>query len=783
MYLPSRPEKKIYSDFMKRYAAVFIAGLFICICQPVMSQHIRISGKVTDRLTEEPLADAVVFIRSRNVSSQTNERGEYVLHVPEGEYTVAASYLGYHQKTVKVKVNQATQLHFELESNTQLSEITVSSHTRNERVGSVQMGLEKLSAAEIKRMPALLGEVDVIKAIQLLPGVQTASEGGSGFSIRGGSPDQNLILLDNATVYNASHLMGFFSIFNNDALSTVSLYKGDIPLKHGGRLSSLLDVQTKTDQPAGFQATGGVGLISSRLVLEGPAGEKTSWMAGGRRSYADLFLNLSSNEALRKSSVYFYDLNAKITHRLNGKDRLELNGYYGRDNFGAEPGNFNYGNGTVSLSWGHTFSEKLASKVSLNGSLYEYGMESKLEGSRTSWKSSISDWMLRFDFTQPVHDLWNLSYGAATTLHRFSPGIVEFQNLQGLQLDRNTALEHGIYLSNEQKLTDWFSLKYGTRWSVFQNTGKATVFNYDKNYEPTDSSVYGSGVYHTYAAFEPRIGVVFNISPSASVKANYARNVQYIQLANNSASGSPLDIWFSAGPNIKPQKVNLFSLGYFRHLKDNAFEISVEAYCKNQTNVIDFAEHARLIMNNRLEGEVRAGTGRAAGVECMVRKNTGRLTGFFNYTLSRSERTIPGVNRGKTYLAPFDKTHSLNIAANYEFSEKLNVSAVWIYSTGNPVTYPSGRFEIDGEYFPLYSGRNEYRRPDYHRLDISFTYIPRPDSQKRWKSEWNVSLFNAYNKKNPWMITYGQDSNTGRPYAEMVYLFGLIPSITYNFKF
>lgn len=763
---------------------ILFVGLFLLAFQLGISQNIRIFGKVTDRLTQEPLVDAVVYIKGRNYSALSDRKGEYVLTVPKGDYTVVTSYLGYRQKEVKIRVMEDIALHLELESNTELNEVTITSKGRDERVGSIQMGLEKLSATEIKRMPALMGEVDVIKAIQLLPGVQTTSEGGSGFSVRGGSPDQNLILIDNTTVYNASHLFGFFSIFNNDALSGVSLYKGDIPIKYGGRLSSLLDVKTKTDQPDKFQGVGGIGLISSRLVLEGPIGEKTSWLIGGRRSYADLFLKMSSNESLRKSSVYFYDLNAKLTHRLTDRDRLELNGYYGRDNFSAEPGNFNYGNGAASLTWGHTFSEKLLSKISVNWSDYSYGLASKLEGSQASWKARIADWMLRLDINQPISDLFNLSYGATTTLHQFSPGIVKVQNIGGIRMNKTKALEHSLYVSNEQKLTDWFSIKYGVRWSAFQNVGESTVYNYDENHAVIDSTVHGAGdFYHTYSAFEPRVGAVLKVSPVSSIKANFAHNVQYIQIANNSASGSPLDIWFSASPNIKPQKVNLFSIGYFHNLKDNEYEASVEVYYKDQKNVIDFAEHAELVLNDKLEGEVRTGTGRAAGAEFMIRKNAGRLTGFINYTLSRSERTIPGINKGKTYLAPFDKTHSLNVVADYAFSKKVNVSAVWIYATGNPTTYPSGRFEIDGEYYPIYSGRNEYRRPDYHRLDLSLTYIPRPDSKKRWKGEWNVSFFNVYNKKNPWMITYDQDADTGRPYAEMVYLFGIIPSITYNFKF
>jgi len=765
---------------------IFVLSLFLFLTAPFCyAQNYRVYGKITDKVTGEPLSEAVVYIRSTGQSILSDATGNYSLQVNRGTYVFSVSYLGYTQQDIRNQVDKDLILNFELESNIQLNEVIVTAKAIDERVKSTQMGLEKLSATEIKRLPALMGEVDIIKAIQLLPGVQATSEGGSGFSVRGGSPDQNLILLDNTTVYNASHLMGFFSVFNNDVLSGLSLYKGDIPLKHGGRLSSLLDVQTKTDMPEHFQGSGGIGLISSRLMAEGPVGEKTSWLIGARRSYADLFLKLSTNEDLRKSSVFFYDLNAKITHRLTPKDRLELNGYYGLDNFGADMGKFAYGNGAASLTWGHVFSETLLSKVSMNLTKYNYGLSSKLEGLEADWKSGITDWMLRLDFNQPINDVWNLSYGTNHTLHVFNPGIITMPGSFGdLRMEGTKALEHALYLANEQKFSERFSAKYGLRWSVFQNIGKATVYQYDENYESVDERIYPSGkIYNTYTAFEPRLGMVFNLSESSSLKANYSHNVQYIQLANNSASGSPLDIWFSASPNIKPQHVDMVSAGYFHNLQDNAYETSVEVYYKEMLNVIDFAEHANLLLNDKLDGEVRTGTGKAYGIEMMVRKNTGRLTGFANYTISRSERTIPEINHGKTYLAPFDKTHTVNIVANYELSRKCSISAIFIYATGNPTTYPTGRFDINDEYFPIYSGRNEDRRPDYHRLDLSFTFIPRPNTSKRLKSEWNVSLFNAYNKKNPWMITLNQDRDTGRPYAEMFYLFGIVPSITYNVKF
>ncbi|MDR1332103.1 MAG: TonB-dependent receptor [Tannerella sp.] len=761
------------------------SGLFLLVCQVIISQNICIRGKVTDRVTDEPLIEAVVFVKGTNINTLADADGAYTLCVPKGVYTVTASYLGYYPKDVRVRVDDREQtVDIRLESSTQLTEVTVSSQARDERVNTPHMGVEKLTAGEIKRMPALLGEVDVIKAVQLLPGVQTVSEGSSGFSVRGGSPDQNLILLDNATIYNASHLLGFFSVFNNDVLRGLSLYKGDIPARHGGRLSSLLDIQTRADMPERFGATGGIGLISSRLMLEAPLGENTAWMVGGRRSYADLFLKMAGDENLRKTSVYFYDMNAKVTHRFSGKDRLELSGYYGKDHFGAGPGVFDYGNASATLAWSHIFSEKFFSHIGLHLSNYDYGLESKLEGAQAKWKSSITDWTLRFDFSQPASDLWNLSYGLSTTIHAFNPGFVSMKEFDDIVVPGNRALEYSIYASNEQKFSERFSVKYGIRWSLFQNVGRATVFNYDENYLSTDSTVYGAGkIYHTYPAFEPRIGMVLKLSGSSSVKANYAHNVQFIQLANNSAAGSPLDIWFSAGPNVKPQEMDMFALGYFHNLKNDEYETSVELYYKKLKNVIDFAEHAQLLLNSKLDGQIRTGVGRAYGAEFMVRKNTGRLTGFVNYTLSRSERTIPAINQGRTYLAPFDKTHSLNVSANFDLSRKCSLSAIWIYATGNPTTYPSGRFDVNGEYFPIYSGRNEYRRPDYHRLDLSFTFSPDKNSVKRWKSEWNVSLFNAYNKKNPWIITYLQDADSGLPYAEMMYLFGIVPSITYNFRF
>lgn len=742
----------------------FILFLFLCFSLFSYSQNRIIKGTVTDINSGEFLFGANVFVNELKKGTSVDDKGYYALSLPvSGNYIVKFSYVGYETQEIKITQDSSDTLNIQLRSNQLLEEVVISAKMEGDRITNPVMGLEKMSIEEIRSIPAFMGEVDVIKAIQLLPGVQATSEGGSGFSVRGGSPDQNLIVLDHTTVYNPSHLMGFFSVFNNDVINGIELYKGDMPFKFGGRLSSLLDIQTKGEIPDKLHGSGGIGLISSRLMLEAPIGKNTSWLIGARRSYADLFLKLSSDEDIRNTTMYFYDLNAKINHRISEKDKLELNFYYGLDNFGAQPGSFKYGNTAASLSWNHVFSSTLFGKFSVNFTDYNYGLGSKLDGAKMEWNSSITDWMVRADFHQPLNELWDLSYGFNSIYHKFNSGEIKMPEIDTItRLPRSEALEHAIYFSNEQKINSALILKYGIRFSAFQNIGK---------------------IKHTYTAFEPGIGAVYQTNSKSSIKINYSHNTQYMQLANNSASGSPLDIWFSASPNIKPQKANLFSAGYFYNFKENVYETSVEVYYKDLKDIIDFKDHAELIGNQNLEEEVRIGNGKAYGIEFMIKKNKGRLTGFANYTLSCSERTIPEINNGKTFLAPYDKTHAINFSVNDEISKKWNISATWVFATGNPTTYPTGRFEIGGEYFPLYSGRNEYRKPNYDRLDLSVNFIPHPNSKKKWKGEWNFSLYNAYNRKNPWTITYDQDLNTGAPYAEMLYLFGIVPSVTYNFKF
>jgi hypothetical protein len=663
--------------------------------------------------------------------------------------------------------------------------VRVSSRPADINVTGVAMGVRHLEIAQIRRMPALMGEVDVIKAIQMMPGVQMTSEGGSGFSVRGGSPDQNLILLDDATVYNPSHLMGFFSIFNNDFVSSADLYKGDMPLRYGGRLSALLDVSTVEGRPAKFSGTGGVGLITSRAMLKGPVGENTSWWIGGRRSYADLFLKLSPNKDLRNTILHFFDLNAKVSHRFSKKDMIQATGYYGRDNFGmGDIGEIAYGNAAATVGWRHIYNDRLLSRLTFHFSDYTYRMGSSMDGFNASWRSGIRDYGLRLDFEHSLSGGWDMTWGVGSTLHVFEPGEVAVDHIELVPVIGSNALEHAAYLSLQHPIGGRVTLRYGARLTAFQNMGRAQVYRFDEAYntsgEPTN---YRAGeIYHTFVAAEPRVGMVVRIGPNSSVKANYSRNVQFMQLANNSASGSPLDVWFAAGPNIAPQRSHLWSVGYFHNLRNNMFAFSAEVYLRDMRNVIDFRDGADLMLNGKLDGEVRTGRGRACGLELALSKERGRLTGFVNYTLSRSERTIAGINDGHTYAAPYDKTHAVNLSLAWNISPAWDVSLNWVYATGNPTTWPVARSDIEGELVTYYSARNAYRFPDYHRMDVSVTWRPNSKTTRRWHGEWNVSLYNVYNRRNPWMVRLSQ-YESGVNYAERIYLFGLVPSITYNFTF
>ncbi|MDR0431101.1 MAG: TonB-dependent receptor [Tannerellaceae bacterium] len=757
---------------MNKYVqTLFILLLFISITLSAQEKKFTISGYVRDANSGEDLIGAEVVLSGTRTGTVSNAYGFYSLSLPPGKYTLVFSYMGYLRKEIPVELSPDVKINVDLEINArELSEVVVAATSKNANITKAEMSVEKLSAKAIKTVPALMGEVDVIKAIQLLPGVQSTSEGSSGFSVRGGGHDQNLILLDEATVYSASHLMGFFSVFNNDAIKDVTLYKGDIPATFGGRLSSLLDIRTKDGNNQRFTGTGGIGLISSRLTLESPLGSKASVLLSGRRTYADLFLKLSGDENLRKSSLYFYDMNVKVNFRVNDDNRIFLAGYWGRDKFINTFAGMDFGNKTVTARWNHIFSPKVFSNFTLIGSFYDYYLKSDISSQlNQDWKSRMNDYGFKADFSYLPNPQNNIKFGYNFIYHHFIPGegggIGEESLVGRISLPKEYAMEHALYAANETSVGEKLKLKYGLRYSIFQNISK------------------GIEIYNTRQQLEPRAGINYIMNDIHSVKGSYSRTVQYIQLASNSSSGSPLDVWFQASQHVKPQLCDQFAVGYFRNFADNAYEASVEAYYKDMKDVVDFKDHAQLMGNKDIEHELRFGKGYSYGLEVMLRKNSGKLNGWISYTLSKSRRKIDDINEGNWYRSPYDKPHNISIVGNYELTPKWSVSANWVYASGTPVTYPTGRFQIENNYVPIYSGRNEFRYPAYHRLDLSATWqLSKPG--KRFKHELNLSLYNAYGRKNPWTIIFRQEDNQPDvSYAEMVYLFTFIPSVTWNFTF
>jgi len=751
-----------------------------------------ISGHIRDAATGEDLIGATIYVKELKTGTSSNVYGFYALNLIPGNYTIQYSYIGYSTLEISVELKNDITRNIELKTaNQELEQVVITGEALNENVTRTEMSSISMDVKTIRKIPAFMGEVDIIKAIQLLPGVQTIAEGSSGFSVRGGSMDQNLIQLDEATVYNASHLMGFFSVFNNDAIKDVKLYKGDIPASSGGRLSSLLDVRMKDGNSKKFSATGGIGTISSRLTLEGPiVNDKISYIASGRRTYADLFLRLSSNPDIRDNILYFYDLNGKVNWKVDENNRLYISAYYGNDIFKNSDFKMGWGNQTFSFRWNHLFSKKLFSNFTFVQSNFNYELGVP-EGNANSfeWVATMKDYGLKGDFVYYLNENNTIRFGGSSIFHRFNPGkaqgLGENAFFDVYEVQHNNALESGLYISNEQKFGTRLSLKYGLRFSHFQNVGSATIYNYNESYEAADSTTYASREFFSpYAGLEPRIGAVYLLNETSSLKASYSRTRQYVHLAQNSTAGTPLDVWFPSSPNVKPQIADQWAVGYFRNFLDNRIEGSVEGYYKYTQNAIDFKDHAEMLLNQQFEGELRFGEAWAYGLEFLFRYNINKFSGWVGYTLSRTEKKIIGINDNKVYLAGHDKPHDISIVMNYDASKRISVGATWVYQTGAAVTFPTGKFEVGDKLVPIYSDRNDYRLPDYHRLDVSFTLKSKEKPGRKFYHEWNLSFYNAYARKNPWVINFVQDPDDPNvTYAEMTYLFSIIPAITFNFKF
>jgi hypothetical protein len=749
---------------------------------------IIISGYVKDATNGEMLVGATVAVKGTGTGTVTNVYGFFSVSLPEGGSVLQFGFLGY--ETLEMDVYQSRRVIVELKPRSHsLDEIVVTGKDNLSFSRLPLLGMEKMESSSIRNIPVLLGETDPMKAIQMLPGVSPTSEGSSNFTVRGGQPDQNLLLMDEAIVYNAGHLLGFFSVFNNDAVKNIELYKGDFPASEGGRLSSVLDVRTRDGNIKKFEGSAGLGLISSRLNIEGPLKkDRASFLISGRRSYLDLFLPLASNKDLHDNKLYFYDANVKVNWIAGSKDRFFLSGYLGRDVFSDDRARLDFGNNTFTFRWNHVFSSSLFSNFTFVRSGYDYFLgttENDVED--MEWVSKLNDYMLGGDFTWYLSPVHTLRFGARTIFHRIDPGDVsgvdENSLFREVELPRNNSLEHGFYVSHTGELAPWLILRLGIRYSLFQNIGPGKSFVYNDAYEVTDTLNYASGeIFNTYRGIEPRAGVSVFLSPRLSAKMSYSRTRQYIQLASNSTSSTPLDVWFPASPNVKPQIADQVSLGFFKTSRNGVFEHSIEFFNKWMQHTIDFKDHPDLILNETLEGEIRAGTSWARGLELMTRWNTIRFNGWLGYTFLKSERVAPDINEGKPFLSPYDHTHDFSAFLNYHLSPRVNVSANWVYYTGAPVTMPVGRYEMGGELVPFYSERNAERMPDYHRLDLSLTWTGKKGRDKG--GIWVFSLYNAYGRKNAWAINFVNDEDD--PYnirAEKTYLFSFVPSVSYMFKF
>jgi len=771
-------------------------------CAFVAQDKFTISGTVKDAANGEDMIGVVVTLKEKpTVGAMTNIYGYYSLSVEPGTYTVIYRISGFDKLEKQVELTDNVVLGVELkEEDKELDEFTVKAEKDDANIKSNEVSTIKFNPKEIETIPVLFGEKDIIKTVTLLPGVKTGGEGNSGFFVRGGGADQNLILLDGAPVYNASHLLGFFSVFNSDALKDINLVKGGMPANYGGRVSSVMDIAMKEGNSKRLAVSGGLGTISSKLTVEAPiVKDKGSFIISGRRTYADIFLNFAPDTSLRNNQLYFYDLNAKANYQITENDRIFLSGYFGRDKFGlGDAFGFDWGNATGTVRWNHIYNSKLFSNTSLIYSNYDYRINIGAAG--FSFGSDINDINFKQDFQYFANEKHNLKFGINVIRHNFSPGVVEVQEgapLVASEVQPKTGVEGAAYISDEWKVNNKLNLVYGFRYSNYAATGPGDIYSYDIDGNVTDTNTYEQGeVYQWYHGFEPRLAANYVVNEFSAVKGSYARNNQYVHLLSNSTSGSPTDIWLPSSNNIKPQISDQVTLGYFRNFKKNAYEFSAEAYYKTLDNMIDYRTGAQTNFNDFVEGDLVYGIGRAYGVELLLRKKKGKLTGWLGYTLSKSERQFDQIDNGAWFSARQDRTHDASVVLMYDFSERLKGSASWVYYTGDAATFPSGKYEIDGAVYNLYTERNGYRFPDYHRLDLGLTLygkkyktILNEDGEeekveKRFQGNWNFSVYNAYSRENAWTITF-QDSqdNPGTTEAVQTTLFKIIPSITYNFTF
>lgn len=772
------------------FLKITAATAALCFSTLAMAQqNYSVSGTVKDKKNGELLIGVSVKVsEDPTINVVANEYGFYSLSLPEGNYTLIISYPGYRDFEQQIKVDQNIKLDLPLlpaETEAKaIDEVVITGIKKDKNLTSAQMGAETLSIKNIEKLPVLFGEKDVMKTIQLLPGIKSNGEGSSGFSVRGGATDQNLILLDEAPVYNASHLLGFFSTFNSDALKDASIIKGNSPAQYGGRLSSVLDVKMKDGNNKDYNINGGIGLISSRLSVEGPIQkEKSSFIVSGRRTYADLFLK--TNKDYKDNKLYFYDLNLKANYQINENNRIYLSGYFGRDVLGlGDTFNTDWGNTTATLRWNSIISSKLFSNTSFIYSNYDYKISLKNDDTVFDLNSKIRDWNLKQDFTWFAGNKHSVRFGLQSIYHTLTPSSASGTTVSSFTRNPRYSWENAVYINDDYKATEKLTINYGARLSMFSVLGGDT-FNTYENGVLTDSQFLEKGKFgKTYVNIEPRISANYRINEVSSVKGGYSRNTQNLHLLSNSNSGNPTDQWIGSSYTVKPEIADQISVGYSRNFNNNNYELNAEVYYKDMKNQIDFKNGAQIGFDtgSDVESELLFGKGRAYGLELIAKKKSGKLTGWISYTLSKTERKINGINNNEWYNARMDKTHDLSIVATYQLNPKWSFSGLFVYSTGNAVTFPTGKYELNGQTIFQYSNRNADRMSAYHRMDLSATY--EPSSNKRFRGSWTFGIYNLYGRENAYTINF--EDNPDRPgttRAMQTSLFRWVPNITYNFKF
>ncbi len=781
---------------------VFLNFSLLCYSQ----QKYTLSGSISEATSNETLIGVTLVVPELQTGVTTNEYGFYSLTLPEGEYEVRVSYLGFQDIVQTISLTKDIKINFQLvEDAEQLDEVVVSENKEKLDIRTPQMSVNALSVETIKKIPVILGEADIIKSILLLPGVTNAGEGASGFNVRGGAVDQNLILLDEAIIFNSSHLFGFFSVFNPDAIKDIKLYKGGIPARYGGRVSSVLDIFQKEGNSKKLKINGGIGAVASRLLIEGPiVKDKAAFLVGGRASYAHLFLPLFNQD----NTAYFFDLNTKLNYNINDRNSIFLSGYFGRDVFGIADRFVNtYGNSVGNFRWNHLFSDKLFSNLSLIYSDFFYGL--KLDFVGFDWKSGIQNINLKYDFKHYISDKLQVNYGINNVYYSFNPGKIAPSNSEsGIvedQLTKKYANEFAAYIDIEHDITKNLSLGYGLRFSNFIRLGQDELNVYENDNpvifdpflliyqeaEPISVSNPGRGAkLATFNNIEPRVSLAYTINNTSSVKASYTRLSQYLHLLSNTNSPTPLDVWTPSGPFIKPQLLDQYALGYFKNFKEGDYSFETEVFYKDIQNRIDYIDGANLIANDAIETVILNGEARAYGLELLLRKNKGKLQGWLAYTLSKSEQRTPGrsnletgINFGEWYNTPYDKPHDISLFASYKLNEKWSFNTNLIYQTGQPTNFPIGQFEFQGLIVPFFGLRNTERLPDYHRIDVSATLTPRKNKNRKLQGEWVFSIYNLYNRRNAASINFNRNQDTQVNEAVRTSIFGIVPAATYNFKF